>query len=245
MNKKEKIKQIYENFSAEYYSDKFDNLREALNVISKREEKKFPHPLGKFVIFYSIPTTSPQLVIVGNNPSWFHKSKTAIDKEGLNKAEKNLRDVAEKIPTVNSYKEHDHKFGNQIIDVFNYCGKSDWVDTLVGLNRFFIQTGGGGTAELKKECKKLDGEDENTYSNIEDLCNDFTRELVDILNPKLVILIGDDAKKSTFPSVEEYPRSYDENRITFLEAIHPSNRNGGWIKTAKDIRNFMEDNSLL
>ena len=245
MNKVEKIKQIYGNFSNEYYSDKFDNLREALNIISKKEEKKFPHPLGRFIIFYSFPTANPKLVIVGNNPSWFYKSKTATDDKGFNIAEKNLEDVAEKIPTVNSYREHDHKFGNQMIDTFNYCGKPEWIDTLVGLNRFFIQTGGGGTAELKKECRKLDEANENTYSEIESLCTYFTRELIDILNPKLVILIGDDAKKSTFPDAEEYPRSYDENRITFLEAIHPSNRNGGWIKTAKDIRNFMEDNSLL
>ena len=99
MNKEEEIKQIYDKFSQIYYSDKFYKLRKALNIISKKEENKnFPHPLGKFVIFYSIPTTNPQLVIVGNNPSWFHKSKTATDDEGMNLAEKNLKDVAEKIP---------------------------------------------------------------------------------------------------------------------------------------------------
>ena len=34
MNKVEKIKQIYENFSNEYYSDKFDNLNNLYSLVN-------------------------------------------------------------------------------------------------------------------------------------------------------------------------------------------------------------------
>lgn len=242
MGKTHQIKEIYEKFYSNFYSKKFSSVRQALEIISEKSKETFPHPLGKFIIFYSIPSTNPKIVMVGNNPSWFYKSKKATDKDGRKKAEKNLEDVAEKLPVVNSYKEHDHKFGNQMIDVFNYIKKPEWIDEVVGLNRFFIQTGGGGTAELKKECKKLD---KKIYTKIEKLCNSYTRELVEILNPNLVILIGDDAKKSTFPNNSNYPRTYDKDRTSFVEAVHPSNRRGGWIKTAKDIQDFMRHNSLL
>ena len=143
MNKKKEIQKIYDNFSTEFKSKEFSSVRKALSNISKnnKNDPKYLHNLGKFVIFYSLPSVNPEIMIIGDNPSWFHKKNPFL-------AKKNLEDVAGKIPKINSYKIHDHTFGNQIRNVFNLIGKESWLDKAVGLNRFWIQTGGGGTKEF-------------------------------------------------------------------------------------------------
>ena len=99
-DKTTEIQNIYDKFHQEFYSQEFMAIRDALKRISLRgkNNSKHLHDLGKFVIFYSLPTVNPKVVIIGNNPSWFHKSNPI-------QAEENLDDVAEKIPTINSYKK--------------------------------------------------------------------------------------------------------------------------------------------
>ena len=113
-DKRSEIQNIYDKFYEEFYSEKHRAIRDALKKISlkRKNESKFLHDLGKFVIFYSLPSVNPKIVVIGNNPSWFHPSNSTLAKE-------NLDDVAEKIPTINSYKEHGHKFGDALINIFN------------------------------------------------------------------------------------------------------------------------------
>ena len=232
-NERNEIQNIYDKFHQEFYSQKFMAIRDALKSISLREKNnpKHLHDLGKFVIFYSLPTISPKVVIIGDNPSWFQTSNPVL-------AEKNLEDVAEKIPTINSYKSHGHKFGNQIIDVFNAIGRENWLDEIVGLNRFWIQTGGGGTTELKDECKK-NGQ-LFLYEEIKHLCEKYTKDLVKLLNPNLVILLGKKAQNIYKPIVNN--SFYNPNRRSFIFAIHPAR--GKWRQTASEIDTFLNENEI-
>ena len=56
--------------------------------------------------------------------------------------------------TKNSDKVPKDKNGNDLNNIFDSIGRKHWMDEIVGLNRFWIQTGGKGTNELKEECKE-------------------------------------------------------------------------------------------
>ena len=88
------IQNIYDKFHQEFYSQKFIAIRDALKRISlkNRNQRDFFHDLGKFVIFYSLPTVNPKVVIIGNNPSWFHESNSTLAKENLDDVVKNIID---------------------------------------------------------------------------------------------------------------------------------------------------------
>ncbi len=223
------IEKIYQEFEKELNSSFFYPVRQALKNISKKniDNTNYLNELGNFVIFYSIPTFNPDLVIVGDNPSWFHKKDSVL-------ALKNLNDVAGKIPKINSYKEHDHTFGNLIIKIFNLIGKDDWIDDVVGLNRFWIQTGGKGTDELKEESNFLK---KGIMKDLESICENNTRELVKILNPKLVILFGKKAQNA-FP----YFHTSKLPDIKFCRVIHPSR--GKWRQSASEISTFLKENQI-
>lgn len=227
--KRNEIQNIYDKFHQEFYSQDFVAIRDALKSISLRNKnnKKYLHDLGKFVVFYSLPTLSPKVVVIGDNPSWFHQGNPDL-------AKINLDDVAEKIPTVNSYKDHDHKFGNQLIDIFTAIEREHWIDEVVGLNRFWVQTGGGGTKELKDECKNNGKKDK--YDTIKNLCENYTKDLVKLLNPKLVILLGKKAQKIYYPGVKSF---YNPNQKSFIFAIHPAR--GQWKNTAYEIYKFLNE----
>lgn len=229
-DKRTEIQNIYDKFHEEFYSEKYRAIRDALKKISlkRKNESKFLHDLGKFVIFYSLPSVNPKIVVIGNNPSWFHPSKSTLAKE-------NLDDVAEKIPTINSYKEHGHKFGDALINIFNKIGREHWIDEIVGLNRFWIQTGGEGTKELEKEC-----ESKKKYQDLKNLCEKYTKKLVEVLNPKLVILLGKKAQKIYKPIINN--SFYNPEGRSFILAIHPSFNK--WKQTADEIYTFLDDNEI-
>ena len=229
MDKEKEINNIYDEFRDIFNSEKFEVVKEALFNISVKNKgnKKFFHDLGKFVILYSLPSVNPEVVIVGNNPSWFHKSNAVLAKE-------NLKDVAEKIPKVNSYKEHNHKFGNAMEKVFRHLEKEDWINTVVGLNRFWIQTGGKGTDELKKEIEKIKPTKPKfkLFKDLENICEEGTKKIVKILNPQLVILLGNYAQ-NTFSSSDKQ----NMPDINFCNAIHPAYNKEE--ETAEDINRFL------
>ena len=111
--------------------------------------------------------------------------------------------------------------------------KEEWLDKVVGLNRFWIQTGGGGTAELKKECEKIEA---GVIGRLEKLCESKTRQLVEILNPKIVILLGKKAQNS-FSSQDRM-----ELNFKFCDAIHPAR--GKWRQTASEIDSFIKEKKI-
>lgn len=229
MNKKKEIQKIYDNFSTEFKSKEFSSVRKALSNISKnnKDDPKYLHNLGKFVIFYSLPSVNPEIMIIGDNPSWFHKKNPFL-------AKKNLEDVAGKIPKINSYKIHDHTFGNQIRNVFNLIGKESWLDKVVGLNRFWIQTGGGGTKELRNESNKIE---QGVINRLEKICEKNTRQMVEILSPKVAILLGKKAQNS-FSFIDRSELS----NIQFCDVIHPAR--GKWRQTASEIQYFFKKRKL-
>lgn len=85
--KKKEIEKIYADFKNTFESSKYKSVKIALEEVSEdnKDNDNFKHPLGKFVIFYSLPTLNPDVVIIGDNPSWFHKSDPKKAQENLHR----------------------------------------------------------------------------------------------------------------------------------------------------------------
>ena len=235
MDNFKEIQEIYDWFSNTYYSEKYKKFRDLLAIIEN--EKKLPHSIERFIILYSLPTTNPHVLLVGNNPSWFHENnKKMIDDKNL--AEMNLDEVAEKIPKINSYLIHEHVFAKKIRDIFDRINAKHILKNTAGLNRFWIQT--GGTMDFLKEYSvKYSLEEE--YDKLINLCENGTRKIVQILKPKFVLLFGNYAA-DTF-STRDYPRTFNKNETTFIKLTHPSNREGGVEKTYEDLYYWIEENN--
>ena len=118
--------------------------------------------------------------------------------------------------------------------VFRHLEKEDWINTVVGLNRFWIQTGGKGTDELKKEIEKIKPTKPKfkLFNDLENICEEGTKKIVKILNPQLVILLGNYAQ-NTFSSSDKQ----NMPDINFCNAIHPAYNKEE--ETAEDINRFL------
>ena len=222
----EAIQKIYDDFKKTFESNKYQSVRAALDKVSEKNKynHKFKHSLGEFAIFYSLPTLKPDVVIIGNNPSWFHKSDPK-------KAQENLYDLAGCIPeqNVNSYRDRGHTFGDQFCSILAAINKEEWLDSLVGLNRFWVQTGSGGIEEVKEQSDKIE---KGVFRELEKQCEERTRKLVQILSPKMVILFGGPAQR-TFGPIHRKTLPH----IKFCDSRHPAR--GGREQAIADIKNFL------
>ena len=222
------VKEIYEIFSAEYYSGKFASVHSALDQISIEESS--PHSMKRFVILYSPPALQPRLLVIGNNPSFFHKNLTdMVDvKASLTRAENNLDDVAERIPDSSSYLHHDHKFANDLRRIFDDICQPHWLEEMVGMNSLFVQTGGKGVGRLKELSIK------NEFKDIETLCARLSKRLIEVMKPKLVMFVGAETRDKF--STQQFPRKFNPTGTSFMDVTHPANKRGGWTVTSNDIK---------
>jgi hypothetical protein len=222
------VKQIYEAFSEEYYSGKFASVHSALDRIGV--EESVPHSMRRFVILYTPPTPKPRLLLIGHNPSFFHKNLTdlADAKSGLTITEKNLNDVAERIPDESSYLRHSHKFASDLGRIFEDICQPHWLKEMVGMNSLFVQTGGKGVERLK------DLSDKDEFKELEMLCVSLSKRLIELMKPKLVLFVG--AKARDKFSVQQFPRNFNPTGTSFMDVTHPANQKGGWTVTSEDIK---------
>lgn len=170
------------------------------------ENSSMLHPLGKYVILYGPPQYRPPLMLIGNNPSWFGSRETALA---------NLADVAAKIPRVNSYTAHDHEFARHLKSAFQCLNREDLMENCVGLNRFWFQTGPKFSSFVPRKAQHpfLRTAWDKTIA----FCEAGTRELIDIISPRSVALVGRHATRAI-------PKSFRVLRcaVVFKDCRHPA-----------------------
>jgi hypothetical protein len=210
-----KISAIYDDFDRFWKSPDCVQTRTYLEHLSATDD--LMHPLGSFVILYTPLCSRPPLMLIGNNPSWFHRSDT-------NAALANLRQVAGKIPAVNSYRAHDHAYSLAMRRVFDdgLC-RPDLLDNCVGLNRLWIQTGSGGVGQLFGDGRQDEGR------KIAGKCAEGTQTIIELLQPKAVALIGREAQMAVSQSFRS-----QHSQIAFQDCRHPSH--GGEKQLERDLK---------
>jgi len=181
MNELLEIESIYNNFhnthTPEHYPALFDRYRQL------EQEGRTKHGLGHFAILYTPLRINPQVMIIGNNPSWFdqYDSSRALDI---------VKEMEQGIPTVNSYLDHRHAFARQMQAGFSQVGRSDLLEGCVGMNRLWVQTGSAGVPKMVTRNQSSE------WREIKNRCEEGTREIVRLIKPKLALLVGVPAQKT-------------------------------------------------
>lgn len=198
MDKVQKINAIYNEFKILFTQEKCPELFEAIKLA---EEDYFPHSLGHFAILYtSVPKESrPKLMLVGNNPSWFinvKKNKYSTREEKKIALER-VQSLESGVPSFSSYTAHNHRFAKRLETEYKRASVSNLLESTVGMNRFWVQTGSKPDA-LKKVTLKNNHSNYKKNKQLDELvkfCEEGTRKIIEIIEPHFLIVLGTPAKK--------------------------------------------------
>ena len=182
-----------------------------------------PHP-----IFQTPVTNNPQLMIVGNNNSWFHTDKSNI-------AQQNRDELSGQLPTINSYVDHQTPFGLSLRKIFGPpkagfpgIGRPEMLRDCVGINRLWIQV--GPVDKPKGMARGMDSVSKDSSPTLgvsfSDYCESRTRKLIDLISPELLVLVGEPARRL-------YRLNKEPEGIKVVYARHPAR--GGERKAAEQI----------
>ena len=230
----ERIDLTYAEFDRDFNADNFPAVFkwiEEFNAAGKYGKSGHPLLLSPPPIFQTPVYENPKLMVVADKNSWF-------DRKNSQRAERNLKELAGRKPTENSYTEHDGEFGRKLRKVFgpdngNFIGvgKLSALSRCVGINRLWIQVGaedkpGAVTKDIEnasKERSLILGE------SFKDYCESRTRSLIQVIQPEILALVGSKAQRL-------YAKVDMPEGIKVIDAPYPSR--GGEQKMADTLRDY-------
>jgi hypothetical protein len=201
---KEKIEEYYSKFK-EIYTDK--NYPEWFNFCNKNNEQygiegykpgKSHHKLGHFAILQTPVFDNVSIIIVGNNNSWFVPGD-------MKKSLEVVRNLEKGIPEENFYTKSESDFAKDLNSYFVNNGsiaKNIFDNNTVGLNRLWIQTGPicpPSKCDLN-DAIRCNPALKKEWGLLEKKCKQWTKEIIEILSPRLLLLLGGEARK-LYPEV--------------------------------------------
>ena len=237
----DKIKDYYSKFEDIYndknypkwfkfkndYNEKFGELGYTCNCRfcpGSRINAKLEHELGHYAILQTPLHEDVQIVIVGNNNSWF-------DESCGDKALKAVKSLKDDIPTRNFYTEGKSGFSKSLIKAFNAAEASQLLkNNVVGLNRTWLQTGGSSANISKMKEKRLG------IPSLVDTCHFWSEEIITIIKPQLVLLIGKEAQKLFY---NQQGDAHERGGFFIQHCRHPSN--GGQTQFTKDLKDGLKE----
>jgi len=118
-----------------------------------------------FCILYTPPISDAEIMVIGQQPSSFGLFDEIM--------------MDGNIPNINSYTEHEYPFAKKLTDIFdNQSDKPSLLKNCIGLNIWFYQ---------KKNNYNLSRVEEK---QIKDFCQNKTKEIIKILKPKTIFVVG-------------------------------------------------------
>jgi len=220
----DKIKDYYSKFEDIYndknypkwfkfkndYNEKFGELGYTCNCRfcpGSRINAKLEHELGHYAILQTPLYKDIKIVIVGNNNSWFD------DKCG-EKALDIAKSLKEKVPDRNFLTEGGSGFSRTLVEKFTEVNAGTLLrNNTVGLNRTWLQTGGSSQKISQMKERKIG------VPSLVDLCHKWTEDIVRIINPQLLLLLGEPAK-TLFNSAKG--REHENGRFYIQGCRHPT-----------------------
>ena len=175
---------------------------------SRINQKSVEHELGHYAILQTPLYKDIKIVIVGNNNSWFD------DKCG-EKALDIAKSLKEKVPNRNFLTEGGSEYSRTLVKKFKEANAEALLrNNTVGLNRTWLQTGGSSQKITKMKERKIE------IPSLVDLCHEWTEDIVRIINPQLLLLLGEPAK-TLFKSAKG--REHQNGKFYIHGCRHPSN----------------------
>ena len=218
------IQKIYTDFARHFNPQNYPYLFREFPRMRKKFPSRYPHGLGHYAIFYTpVPDQPIDFMLVGNNPSWFD-SKAKQSRDAAARAEQTVCGLKDGPPNEILYMRPDFDLGKQLQQIL----PPQILENIVGLNRFWMQTG----VDIQQFRKDLETEDaKEEFLLLQKECEKNTRKIVLLLQPKTVFLLGGAAQKTfkncSLPS-------------TFVNVRHPSH--GGVWQAKTDVENYLNLN---
>jgi len=179
------IQKYYEDFKRDFNRGNFPAVFELIEGHnSKNNLKRHEHDLGTFAIFYTPVRYKPEIMMIGNNPSWFDKDNGDI-------GYRIIKELMKSPPKDNSYLVHNHVYAKRMQDIFSRVGRIDLLKNCVGMNRWWLQTG-SENASWNRACKAYSL---NLKQSLYEYCETRTREIISLIKPKVALLVGAKAQK--------------------------------------------------
>ena len=158
------------------------------------------HELKHFAILQTKIYEQKEIIIVGNNNSWFVPGNM---RESL----KVVKGLKEGIPEDNFLTKDESDYSRDLRSYFEILGEDSkkLFERAIGINRFWIQTGpkcppkelndvmkmDQPNIEEMKRAKKLRKE----WNKLQENCEKWTREIIELINPQLLLLLSGAAQK--------------------------------------------------
>ena len=219
--KNPEIQKIYTDFARHFNPQNYPYLFREFPRMRRKFPSRYPHELGHYAIFYTpVPDQPIDFMLVGNNPSWFD-SKAKQSRDAAARAEQTVRECEEGPPKDNLYLRPYFEFGTQLQQIL----PPQILENIVGLNRFWMQTG----VDIQQFLKDLETEDaKKEFLLLQKECEKNTRKIVLLLKPKTVFLFGNAAQKTFLKT--SLP-------CDFVSVRHPSN--AGVSKAKSEIEHYL------
>ncbi|SVE41950.1 uncharacterized protein METZ01_LOCUS494804, partial [marine metagenome] len=210
-----KFKEIYtkENYPEWFKFCKSYNVKKGFADVGYKENQ-LGHELGHYAIFQTPIYKEKEIVIVGNNNSWFIPNKYMM-KESL----EIVKDLEEGIPEKNFLTRNESHYSRDLRSYFEILGEDSkrLFERAIGINRLWIQTGPKcppSECELKEEMKSnFDLKDE--WKILQENCEKWTKEIIELINPSLLLLLSGAAQKL-------YPQGFHNKGFWVQHSYAPS-----------------------
>ena len=194
----DKIREYYVKFEEFYTQDNFPEwfkFKEKHNMqFGKKGFNETEHELGHYAILQTSIPEEPEVVMVGKNNSWFVP-------EDMKKSLEIVKNLKKDIPTKDYFVTSGSNFANRLnaqikkIGSVNFEAKYLLVHKRVGINVFWLQTGKDCPHLNIKEEFKINPKLEHEWDSLKTICFEWTEEIIRIINPRLVILFGNDSDR--------------------------------------------------
>lgn len=235
-----KIKEYYSKFKEIYteenYPEWFAHYKKHNKKFGKEGYSSKEHELKHFAILQNpIPPKEFKIILVGKNNSWF-------DEGDMKKSLKIVKKIKHGIPSENYLTKKTSRYSKQLHEIF----KEPQLNTLfkentVGMNRIWLQTG-PSTKSIKKMKEPRNGaslEEMIPGSSLVDKCHQWTKEIIRIINPKVLILFGNSSDPDCAWNL--FNEGEDDEPFVIKHCNHPGNRmKGGKIIVRNQIKEALD-----
>ena len=172
------ILKLYTEFEEVFTKDNFPHVFQVIESYNESLSGQ-AHRYGNYARLYTPATYKPKIMIVGSNPSWF-------DKDSAYKAQQIVKSLMKGPPAKSSYIEHSYNLALKFQSAFTDIGRIDLLESAVGMNRLWLQTG----PSMSGWTKSLNSRSDTLNQSFADYCGVQTLKIIKLIDPQVLMLVG-------------------------------------------------------
>jgi len=210
-----KFKEIY---TEENYPKWFNFLKDHNKQFGKDGYSSKEHELKHFAILQNPIPLECKIILVGKNNSWF-------DEGDMKNSLKIVKSLKHGIPSENYLTKKTSRYSKQLHEIFKGPQlNSLFRENTLGMNRIWLQTGPSSKNIEKMKEPRLNAPFEEVISgsSLVDKCHQWTKEIIRIINPKVLILFGNSGDSNC--AWKLFNEGDDVEPFVIKHCSHPGNR---------------------